>query len=504
MRSFLLSKIVVPLHLAIIVAYLAWAQPGPDSIASYLPLSFLCLGLLEVMLLFPSARRGEDVDFARERVCTEIKEDPVLHIGLLGMAFALLQVLNGPRQLVYVRARHAWEYTSGHIEGFPACLDMLLSAQGLFLVVTVLLALLAVRRSMGRNGRTLLVEFIVAVATVLGLYGLYLYARTPFYDELGGKILEAPETFATFSSKTEAGAFFLMNSCAAFGFLFKELVRESGEDEEDRGKFRARVLFFAFVVNVGATLFTLSCLSIALLFAVLILLAVYTFVFVIKNSPGELSLSSFAAVVILIAAVGFLHFVAYPENRIHDCTARIFSGEWRTGEEKAEQAVLKSAAWRMAGDNIVGGVGKSCYGIESGFPKYVLEEEWESVKDPDARHYLCGNDFAQLLAEQGAVGAVLFLSPFVMMLIGAVARISKLIKYGTKTKHGIRSTTATDDSRIGIFDIVEPHVLALFAAAGIATAMSFFVPVFGSLLNVLVWAIFFAAAVTSLPKPVRR
>lgn len=504
MRSFLLSKIIVPLHLAIIVAYLAWAQPGPDSIASYLPLCFLGFGLFEVMVLFPSARKGEDVDDARGRVVADIKQDPVFHMGLLAVAFAILQVLNGPRELIYMRAQRAWGYTGGHIAGFPACLDRLLSIQSFFVVATVALAVLAIRRSIGKNGKTLLVEFILAVSTTLGLYGLFKYAQIPFFDEVGSKILEIPETFATFSSKTEAGAFFLMNACVAFGFLFKELVHEAGEDEDERSKLHARLLFVAFVVNVGATLFTLSCLSIAALVVAIIILAAYTFAYVIVNSPGELSLSSFAVVVILFAVVGFLHFVAYPENRVHDCTERIFSGEWRTDEEKAELAVMKSAAWRMAGDNAIGGVGAFCYGIESGFPKYVHDDEWESVKDPDARHYRCGNDFAQLLAEQGVVGTLVFLAPFALMLWGAASRIVKLFKYGTKTKHGIRSTTATDDARIGIFDILEPHLLAMFVAVAVASAMSFFVPVFGSPLNILVWAVFFATAATSLPKPGRQ
>lgn len=499
MRSFLLSKIIIPLHLAIIAGFLAWVQPGPENVASYLPLVFLSLGLMVIMLLFPSAKKGESSDDARSRAVESIKHDVFFAFALLAFAFAVIQTLNGPRQLVYVRALRAWEYTPGIIRGFPACLDMLLSTQTLFLLVTVSLAVLSLRNSLGKRGRRLAVEFILAVSTVLGLYGLVTYALAPSLDAVGVK-LPPPETFATFATKTEAGAFFLMNSCAAFGLLFMEMVKD---EDEERGKFNLRFLFVAFLVNVVATLFSLSCISIVAFCAALLIIAIYTFVFVLVASPGELGLSTVAAIVIIGAIAGFLHFVAYPDNRLHDCTEKIFEGPWRTQEEIAEREAMTGAAWRMFGDNAIGGVGASCYGLESGFPKYLRKTDWAAVRDPDGRHWRCGNDFAQLLAEYGAVGAFLLLAPFVVLAVANLIRIWSLARYGTKRKQGLRSTTASDVDRIGVFDIVPPDALALFVGAAAATGLSFFVPVFGSGLNIYAWAVFFVVASASLPKPRR-
>lgn len=500
MRSFLLSKIIVPLHLAVIAGYLAWTQPGPDDITAYLPLAFLALGFAVMMLLFPSAKKGEDAEDARSRVTDSVRTDPLFGISILFLGFVLLQIFNGPRHLAYIRAAREWQYTDGLIRGFPACLDQLLSCQALFVAVIIALAALAVRNSLGRRGKCTLVGMLVAVSTLLGLYGLFAYSRVPFFDELGIK-LPAPQTFATFADKSQAGAYFLMNSCAAFGLLFMKMVED--DEEEHQNRYSIRFLFAALVVNVVSALFTLSCLSMAVLAVALLVIAAYTFVFVVVATSGEMSLSTMAAVLILAAVAGFLHFVAYPENRLHDCTEKIFKGPWQTEGEIREGEVMSSAAWRMFADNAVGGVGASCFGIQSGFPKYVRGNEWKWVSEPDSTHWRCGNDLAQFMAEFGLVGAALGLCPFVVLAILAVVRLARVARYGTRQKLGLRAKAETDADRVGVFDILPPFPFALFVGVASATAMSFFVPVFGSHLNSLVWVVFFLVATTSIPKPAR-
>ena len=273
------------------------------------------------------------------------------------------------------------------------------------------------------------------------------------------------------------------------------------DDGEGEGKWHIRFLFLSFLVSLVSTLFSLSCLSISVLAVALVILAAYTIVYVVKASLGELSIVTLAAIVIIGAVAGFLHFIAYPENRLHDCTEKIFNGPWQTKEEVAERTAMTDAAWQMFKDNSIGGVGTSCYGLEKGFPKYMRKENWSAVKDPDSRHWRCGNDFAQGLAERGSVGTILFLAPFVVMLVTSIVRIITLVRYGTKYKQGFKSTSASEADRIGLYDIMTPDALGLFFAAGCATGLSFFVPVFGSQLNILTWAVFLAVASMSLPKP---
>lgn len=494
MRFPLLSKIAIPLHLAFIFGYLACVQPGPDRIVSYLPLAFLAAGLLEVTLLFPSARKGEGVDDARGRVLHALLGDPVFHIGVVAFLFIVFQTLNGPRTLVFDKAARQWVCSPGFFRGFPACLDQMLSVQGLFWVLVTSVAVLAVRNGLGRNGRELAVDFVLGVAILAGLHGLYAYSQVPFADSAGNP-LPPPASFGAFATGAEAGAFFFMTACAAFGALFTEFAAE------EPSTFRIRYRFGALLTCVAATLFSLSCLSIVALLVAVVILAVYSAVYIIRESPGELSLSTLATILVLAGVVGFLHYVAYPQNRLHDCQAKIVSGPWLDEAEKAEGETLRACAWRMFKDNAVGGVGTWCYGIDAGLPRYVRDDEWETLRDPDAPHYRCGNDLAQLFAEFGALGTSLLLAPFVLIACAACAKVFLAARHGTSRKAGMRASTAAEIDRIGVFDILPPSVLSLFVAVAGATALSFFVSVFRCQLNILTWAVFLALATAQLPKP---
>lgn len=492
MRSFLFSKIAIPLHLAFIFGYLACVQPGPESITSYLPLAFFAAGLFEITLLFPSARKGEDVDDARYRVLRGIFSDPVFFFGVAAFIFIVFQTLNGPRDLIYDRILKCWRYTPGYFRGLPACLDMTLSFQGAFWVLVVAVSMLAVRSGLGKKGRNLLLKLMLGVASALALYGLFTYEPA----EAGAPILP----LATFATPSEAGAFFLMNACAAFGLLFTEMAME------EPGKNSLRFLLFALVANLMAALYSLSCLVIATLAVALVILTIYTLVFFVKEAAGELRLTTLAVTAILIAVVCFLHFVAYPKNRLHECADRIFNGPWQTEAQKAEAGVMRAAAWRMFNDNTLGGTGTWCYGHENGMSRYLKDDEWQHISDPDSRHYICGNDFAQFLAEYGALGFALMAAPFAMILISSIIRMFLVSRNGTKLRPGRKATTAAEIDRVNIFDILPLNVLALAIAAGSTTAISFFAPVFRCPLNILTWAVLLslAHAQLAIPKKIQK
>lgn len=488
MRFPILSKVAIAVHLAFLFGYSVVVHPGPEDIMAYLPLVFLAAGLFETTLLFPSARTGEDVDDARGRVCHSMLRDPVFQIGAAVFVFILFQTLNGPRVLYWDRPARAWKYTQGIIWNFPACLDQLLSIQGAIAAMTVTSVAVAVRHGMGKNGRNLLVEFMLGISTVLGLYGLFNYASP--------ETIDSARPLAGFATVSEAGAFFFMNACAAFGAFFTEM------SEEEPQKYLVRYLLLTLLVNIAATLYTLSSLFIALLAIVFVILAVYTAVFFVKESPGELSLTTLATLIILASAVGFLHFVAYPQNHIHACTERIFKGPWVSAEASAEKDVMEATAWRIFDDNAFGGVGTWCYGIpESGMARYVRDDEWKALSDPEAPHWRCGNDFAQFMAEYGVLGTALIVSPFIFIGVMALMGIDKAWRYGTKRKPGRNATSAAEGDKVGVFDVLPPRTLSLFLPVLAVTAVSFFTSVFRSLPNILTWVVFLAMAQSQIPKP---
>lgn len=487
MRSFLLSKIAIPLHLAFVFAYLACVQPGQDGLTACLPLAFFALGLVEITLLFPSARAGEDVEDARHRTLKAMLRDPVFHFGVAALFFVLLQTLNGPRELIYDRILKCWRYTPGTMRNLPACLDMGLSIHAAFWILVIAPAMLAVRQGLGRKGRQTVLLFILGVAAALGLYGLFTYVPA----EAGSPI----RNFATFSSPAESGAFFFMVSCASFGLLFKELAAE------EQSKKLVRFLLVTLLVNITATLYSLSCLSIVALVIALLVLLVYAIVYFAANAAGELRFTTLAAIILVVAAAAFLHFVAYPKNRIHECTAKIIEGPWQTETQKAESDVLKAAAWRMFENDTLGGTGAWCYGHESGAPRFIRDDEWKHLPDAEPGTFICSNDLARFLAEFGALGFALFMAPFAFIIIAALIRIVLLLRKGTKDRAGRFDTSAADADRINAFDVIPLDVLALFIAVGGVSAISFFASVFRCQLNMLTWAVFLSLAVSQLAKP---
>ncbi len=121
MHSFLLSKIIIPIQITFIALYLLCVPTGAECIQSYLPIPIFILTLIELLLLFPAAKKGEDESTSRERLRRQILRDPVLYFGLAALIFIIIQSLNGPRELVYNKAHRLWAYESnGKLKTLPS------------------------------------------------------------------------------------------------------------------------------------------------------------------------------------------------------------------------------------------------------------------------------------------------------------------------------------------------------------------------------------------------
>lgn len=488
MRSFLFSKFALPLHLAFIFGYLAWVQPGPESITSYLPLAFFSVGLFEITLLFPSARKGEEVAETRSRVLRSILRDPVFYIGIAAFLFIILQTLNGPRELYFDKISKMWRHTPGKVDFLPACLDQLLSIQGAFWVLTTTVAITAIRFGLGKKARHFFFKVLLGVSSILSIYGLASYAAN------GGTFVRG--ALAGFATSTEAGAFFIMMSSLALGLLLHELKNDESSE------YSLRYLLGVFLINVAAALYSLSCLSIAALAIAILIIVVYASIFYAKRNNGSLRISSIAALIAIIVVSIFLHYVAYPKNKIHDCTHKIFHGPWQTQEQIAEASLLRNTAWRIWDNNNLTGIGTWCYGHEGGMARYIEDDEWDYLSNPDGRHYICGNDFAQFLAEYGTLGFLILISPFAFLFMLGATKVFLCYKNGSGKRISKKASLEDPESEvIGFFDIFTTPIFAAIIAVITATVMSFFVPVFRNPLNILTWSVLFAFICASLPKP---
>lgn len=486
MRSFLPSRAVVPLHLAFIAAYLACVPTGPDTIGAYLPIAFLAAGLLEVTLLFPAARRGEDIDGARRRVRLDLFRDPVLAFGLLGFLFIVVQTLNGPRELVYDTTKRVWDFSTARVRDFPACVDRLRSTQGIFWLLLVIPAMLAARRGLGRRGRILLFKCLVAVASASAIVSIIIACMPDCdYGQYG---------FAHFATPISAGMYFLMSFCIADGLY----AIEAGA--EDQRPWQRRLLIVGCVACAAGALFSLSCLSQVLLVSVFLVLLIYGAFYL----GGRLLLAErirmFVGGLILLGIAAFLNYVAYPENPIRDCLERIATPEeWVTEGQEADRAIRRTVARRMAGDNIWSGVGTWGYADAGCFGKYMEDDDWDALADLELTPQVADTDPLQFLAEYGSIGGVLLATPFALPVLAALWRLVCEFRPRKKTQN-VPGTSSIDESH-PFTERLSPLALATLLAIAIPVAVSFRFSVFRDPRNLLTLAILASVLPTLLPKP---
>ncbi len=483
MRSFLLSKVAIPLHLAFIACYFACVRIGPGSVIEYLPLAWFAAGLIEITLLFPTARKGEEVYDARHRAWISILKDPVFHVGVVGFLFLLLQTLNGPRSLVFSRETGAWEFSVARIRDFPACIDQLASVQGLFWNILVVPALLVVRNGLGKKGRQLLLKYLVLVAAMVALYGLIVYNPKA----------TGPRPFANFPDPISAGIYFFMHFCVACALYTNEVGMEI------RDKFQCHVFFASCLLTLAGALYSLSCLSIALSAGALVLVGIYCMVYLSGRLTTAEKMRMTATGLILIGLIAFLHMVGYPQNRIHGCTDKIVSGEWTTPEEQADREVRVAVAGRIFRANVIHGVGTWGYADANCFGKYIKDNEWESLQGSEETPSLCGNDSLQSLAEYGVLGFVILAAPFLILFFESLMRIGA--EFRPKGRKSADSSSSTEHEARPFTERIPPLAFAIFLAVGATFAVSFFFSVFRQPLILFSWAIFFAVFPTLIRKP---
>ena len=485
MRSFLLSKVAIPLHLAFIACYLACVRFGPETLTAYLPLAWFAAGLIEVTLLFPSARKGEEVYDARRRVRTSLLRDPILSAGIVGFLFILLQTLNGPRVLSFNPVSGVWEFSHARIDGFPACITQAGSVQGLFWHILVIPAMLVVGNGMGKKGRTLLLKYLVSISALLALFGLIMHAS---WTGTAGS-----QTFATLPNPATAGIYFFMHFCVAAALYTQEV------GSEIRDRIQCHALFAATVLNLAGVLFSLSCIGIALSAGALVLLFVYGTVYLANRIATADKMRMMAAGLILAGLLAFLHFVAYPQNPIHDCIATITSGHWGTLEAKTEHAVLTSVAKRMFKANAVHGVGTWGYAQPSCFGKFMEDDEWEALSNQEATPATCDNDCLQFLAEYGCVGFAVLALPFVLLFARALGRLA--VEFRPKLRKPKDSDSSTENEARPFTERLSPLAFALLLAVVAPFVLSFRFSVLRYPLVLFTWTIFLSVFPTLIRKP---
>lgn len=477
--AFALSKVAVLLHLVLLVVYVVCVPADVFGAGVYLPLLLLAPSLLEMTLLFPPARRRETADEARARTGRALRRDPLLFIGAAGLLLLAVQVLNGPREIVFDAAAGQWRLATTRFPWLPFCMNRQEAAQGLWWFGTVWMALLAVRHGLSRKARARLLEALTVVAAALALLGLLQHAasatRLYWLWPVQGPF------FATFGRPDHAGAFFAMMFLAGGGLLI-----DGRRQNVSRARLWRRAL--AMLLNLLGATFALADGPLLLAWAGAFAGLVYGLAVLLPALDGPERLRTLAAVVITAGALAFLHFVAYPDNAVHARVAGLLDGSRAADGRLEERAVLRRVAVRIWKSHPLFGAGIGGFRHQAGL--HLDNDEWLLVSTDDPAS--CHNDYLQYLCELGLAGAGLLLAALGVLISPVALRLKPAFAPGRE---------AAGISRRPFVQRLPPAAAGVLCAlAGVALLAWFDLP-FHSFPVLLVWSMLLALLPALLPAP---
>jgi hypothetical protein len=478
---FVLSKTAVLLHLLLLVVFLASGYGRPSALGTYLPLVWLMLAAFEVLLLFPTALKGEQTDGSRERVRRKLLRDPMLYLGVAGILYFACQALNGPCSLAFNSATITWQLRPPPLPGLPSCFDRREAFQGFFWFMPAWTAILAVRHGLSRHGKARLLLAAVAVSAVLAVIGLLQYGMRP-PPRLWG-VPATPHQFGTFDYTGFAGAYFGMMFFVAGGLLIASMTTHASI-------LRCRLLFAATLVNLIAATFTLNYGAMLFVWCGGLLGFIYACLYVFHYLTVAERLRSFVVVVVTLGALAFLHFVAYPENAVHARTKALLSGEAMSAVVRGERQVLGRAALSIFKAHPVYGAGTWGYRHEMG--RFLDDEDWSRIAPANQQPITCFNDLLQFLCELGLFGVGLLLLASALLLTPVVRRLYVLLCMTTAQSAQIEATRIKRVSPVA--------VSCLFAVCGVWVVSWFDMP-FRNPLVLLTWCLLLAILPGLLPIP---
>lgn len=478
---FVLSKSAVLIHLALLVLFLASGACRPSALKSYLPLLWLALSTLEMVLLFPPARKDETVENSRKRAARRVFGDPVFHAGAAGIVFIICQTLNGPRQLGYDGAAMAWRVGLPPLAALPSCFNRSEAFQAFFWWVPAWTAILAIRHGLTRRGKLRLLNVLVAVSAFLALFSLVQYGRGQPYRLWG--VATTADHYGVFAYRGFAGTYFGMMFLVSVGLLVAGVAANAAPRTR-------RLLFGTTFLNLIAAGFTLDYGALLLLGGGGLASLVYAYVFLRGGVAWSQRLRQTAVLLVTLSGLAFLHFIAYPENALHARIQALVSGQALQSGWRGERQVLCGAAWRIFKAYPAYGTGTWGFRREAG--RFLQDADWDRIVSGTQSPITCHCDPLQFLCELGLVGTGLVLLVLILLLVPVCRSLFRLLAATPAQSKTI------NESRILR---VSPVAVGCLAALSGAAAIGFFNMPFRDPLNLLVWCMLLAVVPGLLPLP---
>ena len=226
-------------NLAVVLVFLApaacaWLCGGTRADALVPTLPWLLAFLFEGMLFFPQRRPYEDAVSARRRVWHGLKRDPLLYFALLFLLVLLIPFVNRglcpscdyPQILKLAAATGLSEeaVSKAPVPFAPFCVNVQEHFTVLLWFLPALMAMLAAKHALLRQGKRILMEMLVWNAVALAVLGFVQQgtgAEFPYWRPAPSKV----HFFSVFAYPNMGGAFFVMAFAFAVG-LWQHRVAE--------------------------------------------------------------------------------------------------------------------------------------------------------------------------------------------------------------------------------------------------------------------------------------
>ncbi len=429
---------------AVVCCVFSWLYGGTVASALLPAVPWLFAVLFEVMLCFPQRYPGESTLQARKRVWKGLKRDPLTWLAL---AFCFLLLI----PFVNKALCPSCDYPAINFDGMPQaapipflpyCVDRAEHLNVVLWFFPALLSMLAVKHSLLKEGKRLVLEMIVWNGLALSAIGLIQHvagAESPLWAEGWGA---KAYFFSTFGYPNMGGDYFttlFALAVAAWRWRVDEglnLRASSGHTQNESGHkyfWSRNVMLIPSVVFFLSAMMTLSRASIVLASFLALLFFIHTFISFLSRMTTIKRVKAIAINLIAITVIATLFYVFFASRESLMQTGGFrdeFNKEISTISANAmlERAAGKGqyhvrVATQIWLDNILFGCGGWGY-KHLCIPK-MTDEEFEELQKIGGINV--HNDFLQFLAEHGIVGFGLLVFMVVLLVAPIIKVWRKLI-----------------------------------------------------------------------------
>ncbi|MCR5414621.1 MAG: O-antigen ligase family protein [Kiritimatiellae bacterium] len=435
---------IVAIQIAVICSAFAWLYGGTVAAALTPTIPWLLALLFEFMLCFPQRHSGETTYEARERMWSAIKRDPLTWIALALMALLLIPLANKALCPVCDYPLIAFDGKSAAppVPYLPSCVNRMHHLNVVLWFIPALTAMMAVKHSLLKRGKRMVVELMVWNGFALSLLGIVQAAASapgPLWTDL-----HKVYYFSTFGYPNMAGDYFTTLFALAVA-TWRWKVEEArnlrnAKDKESVTKANHKIFWSKHIMLVPAVFFfvsalmTLSRATILLAGGLAILFyahALTTFLARMHRAKRVKAACANLFAFVLIATLVFVFLSDPVQNKVLKGSS--FPGhlkkEWnsfdmkdaidRTSGQGQYHARLAVRVWK---DHPIFGVGGWGYKHLS-IPK-MTDEEYKNIQRTGGANV--HNDFLQFLAEHGIAGVALILV-IIAMLVWPLGRVWKAL-----------------------------------------------------------------------------